>query len=191
MRCWISRKRRVRGSLAQSQSHDKSLQEAPAWGAVTSGHFARKRVLLCLHRLFRLSLREPTAPVKRIAQVGCSVNYVSASFAVVAKARRHRSVALRRSQVCLKSAVGPLHCKSLMELNTTRKLNRLFERFDPWPSPRSEAREASDAGFGTGSVVVSRQEVLRRKTTLRSDRCFTGPSERASSPAELGKVQFR
>ena len=55
-------------------------------------------------------------------------DYGSVWLAFPAKARRHRSGAFMRSQVRLKSSVGPLHSKSSMEVNTgtsTRSVARV------------------------------------------------------------------
>jgi len=55
-------------------------------------------------------------------------DYGSVWLAFPAKARRHRSGAFMRSQVRLKSSVGPLHNKSSMEVNTgtsTRSVARV------------------------------------------------------------------
>jgi hypothetical protein len=45
-------------------------------------------------------------------------DYCNVWLAFLAEARRNRSGAFMRSQVCLKSSAAPLHSKSSMELNT-------------------------------------------------------------------------
>ena len=53
-----------------------------------------------------------------------------------------------------------------------KRVKQILRRSEPWSSPRSEAREASDIGFDTEHLWHS-PGARRFKSTYRADRCFS------------------
>jgi hypothetical protein len=76
---------------------------------------------------------------EKIAAAG---DYCNVCLAFLAEARRNRSGAFMRSQVCLKSSAAPLHSKSSMELNTVKYAGHLLRETNVY-SEAGENRSSS------------------------------------------------